>query len=125
MKIKSSLLTAVGALALFVLVAFPSSSVPAAGHCYDVDIYYEYGGPTGLLVDMDCAFPSGATIYYTTNGTDPTHDQFGNPGPGTLIFYGEIPISSGQCNHFRAIAWKSGYGNSLHIADDTICNPPK
>jgi|ERR1043166_2443942 hypothetical protein len=123
MKTKSPLLTAIGALALFVLVAFPSSSALATGHCDDVSIYYDYGQQ--LTVDMDCAFPSGATIYYTTNGTDPTHDSSGNPGTGTSIFYGEIPISLGQCKHFRAIAWKSGYLNSANIADDTICNPPK
>jgi hypothetical protein len=123
MKIKSSLLTAVGALALFVLVAFPSSSVPAAGHCYDVDIYYEYGGPTGLLVDMDCAFPFGAIIFYTTDGTSPTHSG-GTPTGSTLVYYGQIPQAYGTRTHYKAIAYKAGYGDSLHVVDVPIANPP-
>ena len=123
MKTKSPLLTAIGVLALFVLVAFPSSSALATGHCHDVIIYYEYGGPTGLLIDMECDFPSGTTIFYTTDGSAPTHS--GGSATGTTgIFYGDIPQTYGTRVRYRAIAYKAGYLDSANIADETIANPP-
>jgi hypothetical protein len=123
MKTKSPLLIAIGALALFVLVAFPSSSALATGHCADVDIYYEYAGPTGIRVGMDCASPSGAIIYFTLNGSDPTHDDSGNPGSNTSIFYGDISVPYHQWMHFRARAWKVGYLDSTNITYLDISNP--
>lgn len=108
-----------GALLALVLVAFPVASARATP-CEDVFIYWEYGGPTGLLIDMDTGTP-GATIFYTTNNTNPVH--YGStPGSGTMIFYGEFPLSYGQCRWYRAVAYKDGYEDSP-IAYENICNP--
>lgn len=122
MKTKSPLLTAIGVLALFVLVAFPSSPALATGHCADVDIYYEYDGPTGIQVGMTAATPAGATIFYTLNGRDPTHSG-GTPGPNTYIFTGDIPVPEGQWLHFRALAYKFNYLDSVHVSVLNISNP--
>ena len=120
MKTKSSLLRSLGALAVLVLVAFPSSSAKAT-QCDDVDVYYEYGGPTGILVGMDTITPTPCIIFYTTNGQDPTH--YGStPGSGTLIFYGDIPIPYMQWRYFRAICYKEDYTDS-NITYFDISNP--
>ena len=121
MKPKSSLLTAIGALALFVLIAFPSSSALAKAVA-DVDIYYEYDGPTGVQVQMEVEYPAGAIIFYTLNGTNPTHTG-STPGPNTAIFYGPIAVPYMQWMHFRARAWKSGWGDSVNITYFDISNP--
>jgi hypothetical protein len=124
MKTKSPLLIAIGALALFVLVALPSPTARAVcGQSDDVIIYYEYEGPTGVQIEMEVEWPVGATIFYTTNGSNPTHDTLGNPGSNTLIYYGPIFVGNRSCVHVRARAWKSCYYDSVTIADDTICNP--
>ena len=109
-----------GALLALVLVAFPVASA-RADVCDDVFIYWEYGGPTGLLIGMDTETPGPYTIFYTTNNTDPVH--YGStPGSGTLIFYGDIPLAYGQCRWFRAVCYKAGYDDSS-IAYENICNP--
>jgi Chitobiase/beta-hexosaminidase C-terminal domain len=109
-----------GALLALALVVFPVASARAT-QCDDVFIYWEYGGPTGLLVGMDTETPASYTIFYTSNGTTPTHNA-GNPGTGTSIFYGDIPIPYGQWRYFRAICYKSGYEDSNMAAED-ISNP--
>lgn len=122
MKPRSSLLTAIGALALFVLIAFPSSSALAKAVA-DVNIYYEYAGPTGLQVEMEVEYPAGAIIYYTLNSQNPTHDGSGNPGANTYVYYGPIAVPYMQWMHFRARAWKSGWGDSANITYLDISNP--
>ena len=109
-----------GALLVLILVAFPVASARAT-QCDDVFIYWEYGGPTGLLIDMDSDTPTPRTIFYTTNGSDPTHSG-ANPGSGTMIFYGDFPLAYGQCKWFKAICYKAGYEDSA-VAYENICNP--
>ena len=122
MKTKSALLRSIGALALFILIAFPSSSALAAGHCADPDIWYEYdAGPTGVRVLMYSAPPVGATIFYTLNGQNPTHTG-SSPGPNTMIFYGPVYVPYEQWMHFRALAWKLNYLDS-GITYVSITNP--
>ena len=118
MKTKSALLTAIGALALFVLVAFPSSSALATGYCANPEIYYEYSRV--LEVGMECASPTDATIFYTTNGSNPTHVG-GTPGPGTSIFHEGTPLAPGW-THFKALAYHAGWGDS-GITDVSLSNP--
>ncbi len=51
----------------------------ARGLCWTADdpnVYYEYGGPTGIQVEMYVGYPTGATIFFTTNGSNPTHTQW-------------------------------------------------
>jgi hypothetical protein len=122
MKTRSILLRSLGALALLALVAFPSSTALAT-QCDEVDIYYEYGGPTGILVGMDTATPTPCIIFYTTNGQNPTHTG-STPGANTLIFYGDIPIPYGQWRYFRALCYKASYTDSGIIYFD-ISNPPQ
>ncbi|HEV2842934.1 MAG TPA: chitobiase/beta-hexosaminidase C-terminal domain-containing protein [Chthoniobacterales bacterium] len=127
MKTKSSLFRSTGALlALLVFIALPSSTALAScGQTDDVDIYYEYALPTGIHVEMECK-TTGAIIYYTLDGSNPTHDGSGNPTGNTYVYGWPIPIPYGQCFHFRARAWKPGipcYYDSVNISDETICNP--
>jgi Chitobiase/beta-hexosaminidase C-terminal domain len=113
-------ITLLGALLALFLVAFPSTSARAT-QCDPVDVYYEYGGPTGLYVGMDTTTEPAFIIFYTTNNTNPTHTG-STPGSGTLIFYGDIPIPYGQWRHFRAICYKEGYDDS-DVAYLDISNP--
>lgn len=111
MKTKS----AIGAfLALLVFVAFPTSSALAAPQCSEPDVYYEYGGPTGMQVDMDntednlCLPCSSSTvepvIYFTStvdvpNNTNPTHSS--------PVFSQPIPVPYGHTVHYRVITGKA------------------
>lgn len=122
MKTKSVCLRLFGALVLLVLVAFPSSSALAT-QCDDVVIYYEYGGPTGILAGMETDTPTPRTIFYTLNGQNPTHTG-STPGAGTYIFTGDIPVPYGQWRHFKALCYKASYTDS-NIADEWISNPPQ
>lgn len=125
MKTKSPLFRSIGALlALLVFVTLPSSTALAnCGQCADVDVYYEYAGPTGIQVEMECEYPAGAIIFYTTNGSNPTHTG-STPGANTMIYYGPIYVPYGHCIRFKARAWKYCYYDSVNITDTTICNPP-
>jgi hypothetical protein len=111
-----------GALLALVLVAFPVASARAT-QCDDVFIYYEYGGPTGIYVDMYTDTPYPHIIFFTLNNTTPTHNG-STPGSGTMIWYGPMNISYGQCRYFRALVYKEGYQDSA-IAYENICNPPQ
>ena len=123
MKTKSALLRSLGALALFVLVAFPSSSALATGPCADPDIYYEYEGPTGIRVYMYSAPPHGATVFFTLNWSNPTHTG-ATPGANTMIYYGPISVPSNSWMHFKALAWKQNYLDS-GIVQVSVSNPPQ
>jgi Chitobiase/beta-hexosaminidase C-terminal domain len=113
-------LTLAGALLALFLVVFPTT--PAlAEKCDDVTIYWDYGPPTGVLATMETGTPSPRTIFYTTNGTNPTHNG-GTPGSGTMIWYGDIPIPYGQLRHYRALCYKSGYDDS-NVTYEDISNP--
>jgi Chitobiase/beta-hexosaminidase C-terminal domain len=113
-------ITLLGALLALALVAFPVASARATA-CDDVLIYWEYGGPTGLLVGMDSDTPTPRTIFYTTNGTNPTHTG-ATPGSGTAVFTADIPIPYGSWRHFRALCYKAGYDDSGVTIED-ISNP--
>ena len=56
----------------------------------------------GNNLTISCSFPTGAVIYYTTNGEDPTSSS----SPYTS------PISVGPGDVIKAIAIASGYNNS-------------
>jgi hypothetical protein len=61
---------------------------------------------TGDNVTISCAFPtSGVTIYYTTDGSDPTSSSTRTP-----YSEGNIPVTAGQT--IKAIAMATGYANS-------------
>ncbi len=124
MKTKSPLFRSIGALlALLVFVTLPSSTALAnCGQCADVEVYYEYAGPTGIQVEMVCKYPAGAIIFYTTDGSTPTHSG-STPGANTFIYSGPIPVPYWHCIHIKARAWKYCYYDSVNITDSTICNP--
>jgi hypothetical protein len=124
MKTKSHLIRSIGVLlALLVYIALPSSTALAnCGQCDDVIVYYEYAGLNGIQVEMECEYPAGAIIFFTTNGSDPTHTG-STPGPNTSIYYGPIFVPYLHCIHFKARAWKYCYSDSVGITDETICNP--
>lgn len=108
-------------LALLVLVAFPSSPVLAAhGPCDDVTLEVYYGGYQQLFIEVECEDPTGAYIFWTSNGTNPTHD---GPNPtgvtmrcnsGTLI-----PITWNTTLCVTAIAWKATWQDSVNV--NTYC----
>ncbi len=61
---------------------------------------------TGDNVTISCAFPtSGVTIYYTTDGSDPTSSSTRRP-----YSEGNIPVTAGQT--IKAIAMATGYAPS-------------
>lgn len=119
MKTKSALIRSIGALALFVLIAFPNSSALAAPKCGDPIVYYEYDGPTGLEVYMEntednlCLPCSSSTetpiIFFTVtttvaNNTNPTHN---GPNPINCSIYTQgIPVPYGYTQHYRVITYK-------------------
>jgi len=113
--------TLLGALLALFLVVFPSTSARAT-QCDPIDIYYDYGGPTGIYVDMDTT-TLDAIIFYRTDGQTPTHSG-ATPGSGTLIFYTDVPVPYGQWRYFRAICYKDGYDDS-DVASLDISNPPQ
>ena len=66
---------------------------------------------------------SGATIFYTTNGTSaPTHTG-SSPGANTYVYTG--PVTVGKCNSvfFKALAWKSGMSDSNVTTYDADYTP--
>lgn len=126
MKAKSPLFRSIGVLlALLVFTALPSSTL-AAGYCANVNIYYNYHSSGNLQVVMYSAPPSNPTIFYTKDGTNPTHDHAtGAPDPGTYIYYGPEWVYPGQCITFKAQAHKPPYGDSAVITTLEVCNLPQ
>ena len=61
---------------------------------------------------------SGATIFYTTDGSTPTHT--GATATGATQTYNGQSIDIGNCGHtyFKAIAYESGYGDSVVSSQD-------
>jgi RHS repeat-associated protein len=57
--------------------------------------------------------PSDATIFYTKDGTTtPTHTGT-TPGTNTFVYSGAINVAAGTEKIFKAIAYKSGYTDSV------------
>lgn len=111
MKTKSALLRSIGVLlALLVFVSLPTYVLAICGICDDVSLELYYGTGRNLYIEVECPNPTGADIYFTTNGVTPTHDGDGNPGPSTLkVASGTlVPIAYGTTIHILAIADK-GY----------------
>lgn len=128
MKTKSPLLIAIGALALFVLVALPTSSARAT-ECDDVyfELYYGVGNDIALEVSVDN--PTGATIFYTMtfnqpNNYTPTHSGT-TCGAHTSKFASgsKIHIPYGSTIYISAIAWKSGWDDSPDVSSEEQHNP--
>jgi hypothetical protein len=114
------------ALTLLVLVAgiaFPTVSAWARPKCDPVIIYWEYAAPTGVRVGMETDTPPPYKILYTTNGTTPTHDYYGNPGSGTYVFYGDIPIAYLHCVNFTALCFKAYPYFDSDVTGENVCNP--
>ena len=130
MKIKSALLRSIGALvALLVFVALPNSVLADNGPCDDVYFELYYGTGTDLALEVVVDNPTGATIFYTVtfnhlNTTDPTHSG-ATPGTGTSYFASgsKIHIPYGQTLYIRAIAWKSGWQDSVDVTSAEQPNP--
>ena len=106
MKTKLALLRSIGALlALLVFTALPCSTALAKGPCALVQIYYDYDPSGDLLVSMYSYPPYGPTIFYTVDGTNPTHDHTnGTPTGSTMVFNPLIPprvSGRGRVHHFQ------------------------
>jgi Fn3 associated len=113
-------ITLAGALLALFLVAFPTT--PAlAEQCDDVTITYEPYGFNGMYAEMITGTPSPRYIFYTLNGTTPTHNG-ATPGSGTFTYVSEISIPYGQRKHFTALCYKEGYQDS-NVTDEWIANP--
>lgn len=137
MKTKSVLLIAIGALALFVLVAFPGSAALAAcGQVDDVDVIWEYGPEKVIYFELSVAGPTGANIYYTTtlNNTEPPNPTWntatGAPTGTTMVCYScttrDVQIPYGYTMNIKAQAGKIGipcWYPSVNIIWDYQHNP--
>jgi hypothetical protein len=55
---------------------------------------------------------AGATIFYTTNGTAPTHSGGTATGNSTFVYSSPVTVGKGQDEFFEAIAYKSGMSDS-------------
>jgi len=127
MKTKSALLRSIGALvALLMFVAFPGSPAWAnCGQCDDVEFGLS-GYGTLLFVEVICEHPTGADIYFTTNGNNPIINPDGTPGASTLkVASGtNIPVDYGTTLHVKAIADKgSCWYQSINITEIYQHNP--
>ena len=130
MNTKSVLLRSLGVLlALLVYVALPSSVLADHGPCDDVYIELYYGTGTDLALELSVDNPTGATIFYTMtlnqpDNTDPTHNG-ATPGTGTSYFASgsKLHIPYGQTLYVRAIAWKSGWEDSVNVSAEDQHNP--
>jgi hypothetical protein len=92
-------------LVLLAFVAFPTSSALAAPKCKVVDFsQYEYDGY--FVVSMTSATPAPFVIFYTLNGSVPTHTG-ATPGANTYIFTTAIYVAPGLEKYFRAITYKA------------------
>ena len=91
----------------------PSTSVTVTVRdiCAAPEFSFEQSG-SSVVATITCATP-GATIRYTTDGTDPT------PTTGTA-YTGPFPSANGQT--IKAIAVKDGYWNPSAVASKTV-NP--
>lgn len=130
MKTKSVLVRSIGALlALLVFVSLPSS-VLAIPFCDDVTIELYYGTGNDLALELECANPTGATIFYTVtfntpNNYIPTHTGT-TCGPHTSKFASgsKIHIPYGSTIYINAIAWKAGsWADSENVSSAEQHNP--
>jgi hypothetical protein len=108
---KNSVPCLIGAvLALFVFLAFPSSAQATD------PVYFQtvYGTGTNLYVKMTCTTP-GAIIFFTISSADypddPTHTG-DTANPGTIRYWGQVPIPYWQTRWFAAVAWTPSEGDS-------------
>lgn len=62
-------------------------------------------GPVMAGLDTTIVVPSGTTVYYTTDGSDPRAEG-GNPSPTAQPYSGSIPITATMT--ITARAWRSG-----------------
>jgi Fn3 associated len=114
-------LTLAGALLALFLVVFPTTSALAV-QCDDVTIYYEAYGFNGIYAEMITGTPSPRYIFYTLNGTTPTHTG-ATPGSNTFVYSAPISVPYGQRKHFMALCYKAGYDDS-NVSDEWVANPP-
>ncbi|HEV2842977.1 MAG TPA: hypothetical protein VGW39_16770 [Chthoniobacterales bacterium] len=117
------------ALTLLAFFALPTHSAQASrGYCSDVEIYYEYGGPTGIQIEMESytlTDPSyECMVFFTTDGSNPTHSG-PTPTGNTSVYYGPLSVPYLQCKLVKALGWLLYYSNSQNITSDYICNPPQ
>lgn len=57
---------------------------------------------------------TGATIFFTTDGTDPTHDGLGNPTGTTAVYSGPLNVSA--TTTVKAVGFKTDYLDSTRAA---------
>lgn len=112
-------------LALVVLVTFPSSPALAVPYCDDVYFETYYGSGTQLFIEVECPSYPGAYIFWTSNGTTPTHNGATPTGPytsrclsGTLI-----PIAYNTTLCVTAIAWQNGVCGDSYVQEYCQHNP--
>jgi hypothetical protein len=130
MKTKSPLLTSIGALALFVLVAFPSSSARASqGVCSDVKIEPYYFPGASLVVEVepdDCWIFATHTShpFYFVVPVDPSRSGAEPITPTQIYSYGDRFVCSyGSYIEVKAFAWKPGWSQSPHITSAQLHYP--
>ena len=82
----------------------------------------EVQGSSGGTVDYGTAvtlsIPEGAAVYYTTDGTEPSFDNSGQPTGSTIRYYEGQPIIITKTTTLRAVAVK--YGESSDVISVTF-----
>ena len=120
MKTRSPLLTSIGALALFVLVAFPNSPARASqGQCGDVEIEVYYDPVVILELTVE---PEDCVIYYTTaldvsSVVDPSRSGVTPISPTMTCSNGQtFNIPYGHTRKLKAFAYKPLWTQSVNIS---------
>ena len=73
-----------------------------------------YGATVTLTI------PQGAVVYYTTDGTDPSYDDHGQPTGTTFRYYTDQPIVITKSMTLKAVAVKYGVPSAVTSAEFTV-----
>ena len=73
-----------------------------------------YGATVTLTI------PQGAVVYYTTDGTDPSYDDHGQPTGTTFRYYTDQPIVITKSMTLKAVAVKYGVRSEMVPATFTV-----
>ena len=78
------------------------------------------GGEVAYGSTVTIAIPDGATVYYTTDGSEPKLDENGQPTGGTARYYANQAIAIDRNMTIKVLAVKPGYTNATASASFTV-----
>ena len=89
---------------------------PPPGQCWPVTFSTTGGYPNTLKVTLSTV-TTGATIFYTTDGTTPTHTA-GTPTGTTHIYSTVVKVTAGNETFLEALAYERGMTDSVVTSFD-------